>query len=210
MKFGKHIQKRQLDIPEYAASFVDYKALKKLIKKLSATPVIHAQDLTNAGNGLADSQASLQANKATFFFRLERELEKVNIFYLQKEAELKLRLKTLADRKKSLQARGLSASKLSTVFVTLDEGFRLFNSDLDKLQQFIEINQTAFSKILKKVWFRCSKTLDLSLLICSFTVGQNLKITHKGAVSLKSCRDPALFQQRCHQRSFRSSDIKLA
>jgi hypothetical protein len=44
----------------------------QLIKKLSATPVIHAQDLTNAGSGLADSQASLQANKATFFFRLVR------------------------------------------------------------------------------------------------------------------------------------------
>ena len=31
-KFGKHIQKRQLEIPEYAASFVDYKALKKVNK----------------------------------------------------------------------------------------------------------------------------------------------------------------------------------
>lgn len=30
-KFGKHIQKRQLEIPEYAASFVDYKALKKVV-----------------------------------------------------------------------------------------------------------------------------------------------------------------------------------
>jgi CDK inhibitor PHO81 len=29
-KFGKQIQKRQLEIPEYAASFVDYKALKKV------------------------------------------------------------------------------------------------------------------------------------------------------------------------------------
>lgn len=29
-KFGKHIQKRQLDLPEYASSFVDYKALKKV------------------------------------------------------------------------------------------------------------------------------------------------------------------------------------
>jgi len=35
--------------------------------------------------------------------------------------------------------------------VTLDEGFRLFSNDLDKLQQFVEVNQTAFSKILKKV-----------------------------------------------------------
>ena len=29
-KFGKHIQKKQLEIPEYASSFVDYKALKKV------------------------------------------------------------------------------------------------------------------------------------------------------------------------------------
>lgn len=29
-KFGKHIQKRQLEVPEYAASFVNYKALKKV------------------------------------------------------------------------------------------------------------------------------------------------------------------------------------
>ncbi len=30
-KFGKHLQKRQLDIPEYGASFVNYKALKKVL-----------------------------------------------------------------------------------------------------------------------------------------------------------------------------------
>ncbi|KAL6877867.1 hypothetical protein HDV57DRAFT_137148 [Trichoderma longibrachiatum] len=30
MKFGKQIQKRQLEVPEYAASFVNYKALKKV------------------------------------------------------------------------------------------------------------------------------------------------------------------------------------
>jgi len=29
-KFGKTLAKRQLDIPEYAASFVNYKALKKV------------------------------------------------------------------------------------------------------------------------------------------------------------------------------------
>jgi hypothetical protein len=32
-KFGKQIQKSQLEIPEYAASFVDYKALKKVCDK---------------------------------------------------------------------------------------------------------------------------------------------------------------------------------
>lgn len=35
-KFGKQIQKRQLEVPEYAASFVNYKALKKVRKVHSA------------------------------------------------------------------------------------------------------------------------------------------------------------------------------
>ncbi|KAF2840695.1 putative cyclin dependent kinase inhibitor Pho81 [Patellaria atrata CBS 101060] len=165
-KFGKHIQKRQLDIPEYAASFVDYKALKKLIKKLSATPVLLPQN--DAGGASAsqtlDPQASLQANKATFFFRLERELEKVNTFYLQKEAELKLRLTTLLDKKRSMQARTSSASKLSSKYIALEEGFRQFSSDLNKLQQFVEINATAFSKILKK-WDKTSKSRTKELYL---------------------------------------------
>lgn len=33
-KFGKQIQKRQLEVPEYAASFVNYKALKKVRRQL--------------------------------------------------------------------------------------------------------------------------------------------------------------------------------
>ncbi|KAF2769666.1 ankyrin repeat protein nuc-2 [Teratosphaeria nubilosa] len=164
MKFGKHIQKRQLDIPEYAASFVDYKALKKLIKKLSATPILPPRDVRADGDDLLDSQASLQANKATFFFRLERELEKVNTFYLQKEAELKLRLRTLLDKKEALQSRSSSTSKLSSSYVTLEEGFRLFSNDLDKLQQFVEVNQTAFSKILKK-WDKTSKSRTKELYL---------------------------------------------
>jgi len=65
--------------------------------------------------------------------------------------KLKLRLRTLLDKKRSLQSQTSAASKLSSNYVVLDEGFRLFSNDLDKLQQFVEVNQTAFSKILKKV-----------------------------------------------------------
>lgn len=32
-KFGKQIQRQQLDLPEYAASFLNYKALKKVIQE---------------------------------------------------------------------------------------------------------------------------------------------------------------------------------
>lgn len=67
-----------------------------------------------------------------------------------------------------MQARSATASKISASFVTLEEGFQQFGNDLNKLQvstsekfkilemlttiqQFIELNATAFSKILKKV-----------------------------------------------------------
>jgi hypothetical protein len=62
---------------------------KKLIKHLSKTPILAAQQPQSNGLTLQDSQASLQSNKAAFFFRLERELEKVNELYLQKEAEVR-------------------------------------------------------------------------------------------------------------------------
>ncbi|KAG6002903.1 anaphase-promoting complex subunit Apc3 [Claviceps maximensis] len=163
MKFGKQIQKRQLEVPEYAASFVNYKALKKLIKKLSATPILVAQNDIYRSNGPVDSQAALQANKATFFFQLERELDKVNAFYLQKEAELKIRLKTLLDKKKVLQTRD-GISRRSSKFTTLEEGFQQFATDLNKLQQFVEINGTAFSKILKK-WDKTSKSKTKELYL---------------------------------------------
>ncbi|EPQ61462.1 Cyclin-dependent kinase inhibitor, partial [Blumeria graminis f. sp. tritici 96224] len=109
-----------------------------------------------------DSQAALQANKATFFFQLERELEKVNAIYVQKEAEI--RLKTLLDKKKSLRSRGQAILRRSTKFTTLEEGFQQFGNDLNKLQQFVEINGTAFSKILKK-WDKTSKSKTKELYL---------------------------------------------
>jgi CDK inhibitor PHO81 len=150
-------------VPEYAASFVNYKALKKLIKKLSTTPTLPTQnDILR--HGPIDSQAALQANKAKFFFQLERELEKVNAFYLQKEAELKIRLKTLLDKKKVMRSRSQNTSRRSAKFTTLEEGFQQFGNDLNKLQQFVEINGTAFSKILKK-WDKTSKSKTKELYL---------------------------------------------
>ncbi|QLI67114.1 Ankyrin repeat protein nuc-2 [Metarhizium brunneum] len=138
-------------------------SLPMLIKKLSATPTLAAQNDILRQAGSVDSQASLQANKATFFFQLERELDKVNAFYLQKEAELKIRLKTLLDKKKVLQTRD-GISRRSSKFTTLEEGFQQFATDLNKLQQFVEINGTAFSKILKK-WDKTSKSKTKELYL---------------------------------------------
>lgn len=108
----------------------------QLIKQLSATPTIPAQGATQEqSSDVLDAQAALRANKEVFFFRLEREIEKVNVFYLQKEAEFSLRLKTLLDKQRVIQSRRtVSNSKAPANFVALIEGFQQFDGDLNKLQ----------------------------------------------------------------------------
>ncbi|KAK2748701.1 phosphate system positive regulatory protein pho81 [Myotisia sp. PD_48] len=165
-KFGKQIQKRQLDLPEYSASFFNYKALKKLIKQLSATPTIHPLNTPPPQNlDIVDAQSALRANKEVFFFRLDREIDKVNVFYLQKESEFSLRLKTLLDKQRVIQSRRtVSNSKAPANFVALIEGLQQFDGDLNKLQQFVEVNETAVSKILKK-WDKTSKSRTKELYL---------------------------------------------
>lgn len=78
--------------------------------------------------------------------------------------QLKIRLKTLLDKKKVLQSRSQNTSRRSAKFTTLEEGFQQFGNDLNKLQQFVEINGTAFSKILKK-WDKTSKSKTKELYL---------------------------------------------
>jgi CDK inhibitor PHO81 len=73
-------------------------------------------------------------------------------------------LKTLLDKKKVLQSRSHNTSRQSAKFTTLEEGFQQFGADLNRLQQFVEINGTAFSKILKK-WDKSSKSKTKELYL---------------------------------------------
>ncbi|KAK9447222.1 uncharacterized protein V1518DRAFT_100945 [Limtongia smithiae] len=164
MKFGKYLAKRQLELPEYASYFINYKGLKKLIKSLGADPA-------NKTSRPENIQAALQAHKVTFFFRLERELEKVNEFYLQKEAELKLRLSALLEKKKTVKSKLGAVVKTSATFIALYEGFFRFRRDLDKLEQFVELNATGFSKVLKK-WDKRSKSQTKELYLSTAVEAQ--------------------------------------
>lgn len=48
--------------------------------------------------------------------------------------QFSLRLKTLLDKRRTIQARNASTSKISASFATLVEGFQQFDNDLNKLQ----------------------------------------------------------------------------
>ncbi|KAJ9104254.1 hypothetical protein QFC19_004071 [Naganishia cerealis] len=136
-------------------------------------------DISNGATRGRDSERdeSFKAHRAVFFFKLGRELEKINAFYLTKERELRLRILTLLTARKRLllhlgrssdtgpndiddMGQGMSGGegvKRGVEWVNLEEGWRLFERDLGKLQQFIEINATGFRKILKK-WDKRSKS----------------------------------------------------
>ncbi|KAJ1986517.1 phosphate system positive regulatory protein pho81 [Coemansia umbellata] len=146
MKFGKHIQAHT--IPEWAVHYMNYKGLKKIINELSAP-------LTPGLNSSEAAKQRLQTVKAAFFFQVDRELEKVNSFYLQKEADAKVRLKSLIEKQRNLRSRG-PRNRTATIRA-LREAFLNSRHDLDKLQNFVEINGTGFRKILKK-WDKRSKS----------------------------------------------------
>lgn len=151
MKFGKYLEGRQLELPEYNGHFINYKALKKLIKQLSV-PVASSSGTIHILDDIDESiiHQRLRQNKASFFFKVERELEKVNEYYLEKESNLRIRLDTLQSRYEEYKKRGKLTSKKSVSYKHLRDGIKKFQRDLAQLEQFVELNRTGFSKVLKK------------------------------------------------------------
>ncbi|AMD18635.1 HBL267Wp [Eremothecium sinecaudum] len=173
MKFGKHLLSRQLELPEYNGHFINYKALKKLLKQLSV-PVASEdrvsssqEDDVSMGNKTPSlpSYQVLQSNKVSFFFRLERELEKVNEYYMEKEADIKIKFEILQTRYQDYLKKGRLSSKQVSSYRQIRDGIKKFERDLSHLEQFIELNRTGFSKVLKK-WDKRSHshTKDFYLL----------------------------------------------
>ncbi|KAF9428742.1 phosphate system positive regulatory protein pho81 [Podila epigama] len=166
--FGKQIQFQQ--ITEWQNHYMSYKGLKKIInsliqEKAQTSVTIAASPPPGSAPVVLEDEYSkfLQSQKAAFFFKLERELEKVNTFYLQKESELKVRLRSLIDKEKvilSRQGRPGTSSSINS----LKEAFRQFEQDLNKLQKFVETNGTGFRKILKK-WDKRSKSSTKELYL---------------------------------------------
>ncbi|KAF9580672.1 phosphate system positive regulatory protein pho81 [Lunasporangiospora selenospora] len=179
MKFGKQIQFQQ--ITEWQNHYMNYKGLKKIINSLiqdkaQSITTISASPPPGLPGSLSPPTAPsatssdddhysrfLQSQKAAFFFKLERELEKVNSFYLQKESELKVRLRSLIDKEKIVLTRQGRPGTSSSIN-SLREAYRQFQQDLNKLQKFVETNGTGFRKILKK-WDKRSKSSTKELYL---------------------------------------------
>ncbi|KAL6454821.1 PHO81 Phosphate system positive regulatory protein PHO81 [Candida maltosa Xu316] len=167
MKFGKYLASRQLELPEYSGHFIDYKALKKLIKQLAIASNVTNNETTIISN--LEIQQSLKENKASFFFRVERELEKVNSFYLEKQANLSINLNLLLLKRDELFLKSSEYLKK-----------KHNQDDLLRLQQFIELNETGFSKVVKK-WDKRSKSHTKELFISTAVSVQ--PVFHKNEIN---------------------------
>ncbi|KAG5924718.1 hypothetical protein E4U53_003390 [Claviceps sorghi] len=130
MKFGRNLPRNQ--VPEWAASYINYKGLKKLVKALS--------EKARKGD---------KVDTAELFFALDRNLEDVDSFYNKKFAEACRRLNNLHNR----------YGRVPDVVATLDQdeveevmGALLeLRNQLRNLQWFGEINRRGFVKITKKL-----------------------------------------------------------
>lgn len=180
MKFGKYLASRQLELPDYSEHFIDYKALKKLIKKLADPSKDDAQNGAKKLSTPTEIQFALRENKAAFFFRVERELDKVNSYYLEKQANFAVTLdlmlikrnehfsksQVLIQRIEDNSAGETSDQyfRNSITYLNLYQNFKNLHQDLLRFQQFVELNETGFMKVVKK-WDKRSRSQTKELFI---------------------------------------------
>ncbi|KAL2406347.1 Glycerophosphocholine phosphodiesterase GDE1 [Exophiala dermatitidis] len=130
MKFGRNLPRNQ--VPEWASAYINYKALKKLIRA--------AAEGAKQDGGL---------DLAGFFYTLDRNLEDVDHFYNKKFQDFSRRLKLLEDRYGTTPqaAAHLDPDEREDLLAALLE----LRGQLRNLQWYGEVNRRGFIKITKKL-----------------------------------------------------------
>ncbi|XP_061339949.1 SPX domain-containing membrane protein At4g22990-like isoform X2 [Gastrolobium bilobum] len=136
--FGKKLRESQ--IQEWKGYYINYKLMKKKVKRYIEQMEVGAQ---NRHNVLRDF--SLLLDKQQYFLALEFQIEKIVLFLLEQQGVIAHRLSDIGQEHHSLlqQPNILNISELR-------EAYRNVGRDLLKLLKFVEINAIGLRKILKK------------------------------------------------------------
>ncbi|KAK2651606.1 hypothetical protein Ddye_011462 [Dipteronia dyeriana] len=152
MKYGKQLRDEvERSFPEWRAEFISYKRLKiqlKLIdpgKSARKRPRFSIENLLDAGRF-----------DVGFTRLLNKELDKVNRFFIDKEEDYVIRLKELQNRESNLEC--------STEMLNLQKEILDFHKEMVLLLQYTFLNSTGFIKIVKKHNKRAGVSVQLSFM----------------------------------------------
>ncbi|KAK4793776.1 hypothetical protein SAY86_024211 [Trapa natans] len=141
MKFGKLLKQQiQETLPGWRDKFLSYKELKKLVRQISSAP----------------EELRFSKVEADFVYLLNREVEKFNGFFLEKEedfiikhTELKQRIQGVTDgfgQEGSQPSEKLYQEEMALIRRDIVD----FHGEMVLLMNYSNINYTGLAKILKK------------------------------------------------------------
>lgn len=151
MKFGKYLNERER--PEWSGKYLDYGALKDLIKVASKEQ--EAKGFAGEHVSYSPRAASLtvlrgenarDSSEEKFFQKLEEEVDKIGTFTSEKVQELRSRLYQLQQRVDGEQAGSSKGRKEGEL---LEEAKDIGDQFL-QLEKYVNLNYMGFHKILKK------------------------------------------------------------
>ncbi|XP_023529304.1 SPX domain-containing protein 1-like [Cucurbita pepo subsp. pepo] len=150
MKFGKSLSNQiEETLPEWRDKFLSYKELKKKLKLVQpksgdSNRPFKKPRLDAEADADADTDADAVPNEVVDFITLlEKELEKFNSFFVEKEEEYIIRLKELQDRVAKVKYFDEELTQIRKEIVD-------FHGEMVLLENYSALNYTGLAKILKK------------------------------------------------------------
>ncbi|XP_039054949.1 SPX domain-containing protein 2-like [Hibiscus syriacus] len=148
MKFGKSLSNQIGEtLPEWRDKFLSYKELKKKLKLIEPKSgdrpnkrLKLGQDSVHSGEKVGDG---MSIEETDFIRLLEKELEKFNSFFVEKEEEYIIRLKELQDSVAKAKDSNEETIRIRKEIVD-------FHGEMVLLENYSALNYTGLVKILKK------------------------------------------------------------
>ncbi|XWS19086.1 hypothetical protein CRYUN_Cryun32bG0101000 [Craigia yunnanensis] len=138
MKHGKkHRAEVAKSLPEWELKFMAYKALKKKVKLIN--PLSNGKKRSTLGSS---NEGNLPTEDMGFTLLLDRELDKINTFYIDKEEDYIIRFRELEIRAENFNG---NEEMLEVQKEILD-----FHSEMVMLLHYSVINFAGLIKIVKK------------------------------------------------------------
>ncbi|PWA99880.1 hypothetical protein CTI12_AA001830 [Artemisia annua] len=161
MKFGKSLSNQiEETLPEWRDKFLSYKELKKKVKMITPRGKTVNDDVDDRAVKrlkMSGPTGEMSKEEVEFVEVLEKEVEKFNSFFVEKEEEYIIKLKELQDS--VMKARDSNEEMIKIRKEIVD-----FHGEMVLLENYSALNYTGIVKILKKYDKRTGALLRLPFI----------------------------------------------